>query len=77
MERAFIHQALRQAVDRGLITRQQLRNAQLSETARKMSKMHCGAAVVAIPTTYATGEPFRRALEERLKSMTQTEQIRI
>jgi predicted transcriptional regulator of viral defense system len=36
VERTFIRQALRQAVDRGLITRQQLRNAQLSETARKM-----------------------------------------
>ena len=36
VERTFIRQALRQAVDRGLITRQQLRNAQLGETARKM-----------------------------------------
>ena len=36
VERTFIRQALRQAVDRGLITRQQLRNAELSETARKM-----------------------------------------
>jgi hypothetical protein len=36
VERTFIRQALRQAVDRGLITRQQLRNAQLSETARKV-----------------------------------------
>ena len=36
VERTFIRQALRQAVDRGLITRQQLRNAQLSETSRKM-----------------------------------------
>ena len=36
VERTFIRQALRQAVDRGLITRQQLRNAQLSETAREM-----------------------------------------
>ena len=36
VERTFIRQALRQAVERGLITRQQLRNAQLSETARKM-----------------------------------------
>jgi len=36
VERTFIRQALRQAVDRGLITRQQLRKAQLSETARKM-----------------------------------------
>src|ERR1035437_5271372 len=35
VERTCIRQALRQAVDRGLITRQQLRNAQLSETARK------------------------------------------
>jgi predicted transcriptional regulator of viral defense system len=36
VERTFIRQALRQAVDRGLITRQQLRNAKLSETARTM-----------------------------------------
>ncbi|MFZ0394615.1 MAG: type IV toxin-antitoxin system AbiEi family antitoxin domain-containing protein [Terracidiphilus sp.] len=36
VERTFIRQALRQAVDRGLITRQQLRHEQLSETARKM-----------------------------------------
>src|SRR5208282_92454 len=36
VERNFIRQALRQAVDRGLITGQQLRNAQLSVTARKM-----------------------------------------
>lgn len=36
VERTFIRQALRQAVDRGLIMRQQLRNAQLSESARKI-----------------------------------------
>ena len=36
VERTFIRQALRQAVDRGLIMRQQLRNAELSEAARKM-----------------------------------------
>jgi predicted transcriptional regulator of viral defense system len=36
VERTFIRQALRQALDRGLITRQQLRNAQLSDTARKV-----------------------------------------
>ena len=36
VERTFIRQALRQAVDRGLITRKQIRNAELSETARKM-----------------------------------------
>ena len=36
VERTFIRQALRQAVDRGLITRRQLRNADLSETARTM-----------------------------------------
>src|ERR1035437_5896793 len=35
-ERTFLSQALRKAVDRGLIPRQQLRNAQLSETARKV-----------------------------------------
>jgi len=35
VERTFIRQALRQAVDRGYITRQELRNAELSE-ARKM-----------------------------------------
>jgi hypothetical protein len=36
VERTFIRQALRQAVDGGLITRKQIRNAELSETARKM-----------------------------------------
>lgn len=36
IERTFIRQALRQAVDRGLITRQELRNAKMSETARKI-----------------------------------------
>lgn len=36
VERTFIRQALKQAVDRGLITRQQFRTAQLSETARKI-----------------------------------------
>lgn len=36
VERTFIRQALRQAIDRGLITRQQLRSADLSETARKI-----------------------------------------
>jgi flavin-binding protein dodecin len=36
VERTFIRQALRQAVDRGLITRQQLQIAELSETARNM-----------------------------------------
>jgi hypothetical protein len=36
VERNFIRQALRQAVDRGLITRQQLRSAQMSEAARKV-----------------------------------------
>jgi len=35
-EWTFIRQALRQAVDGGLITRKQIRNAELSETARKM-----------------------------------------
>ena len=35
-ERTFLRQALRQAVDRGLITRQQLQIAELSETARNM-----------------------------------------
>ncbi len=37
VERTFIRQALRQAVDRGLITRQQLRNAKMSEMARKIA----------------------------------------
>jgi hypothetical protein len=37
VERTFIRQALQQAVDRGLITRQQLRNAPMSETARKIA----------------------------------------
>jgi Transcriptional regulator, AbiEi antitoxin len=36
VERNFIRQALRQAVDRGLITRQQIRSAQLSGPARKI-----------------------------------------
>jgi len=36
VERNFIRQAIRQAVDRGLITRQQVRNAQLSRPARKI-----------------------------------------
>lgn len=36
VERTFIRQALLQAVDRGLITRQQLGSAQPSEAARKM-----------------------------------------
>ena len=36
VERNFIWQALRQAVDRGLITRQQIRSAQMSEPARKI-----------------------------------------
>jgi predicted transcriptional regulator of viral defense system len=35
-ERNFIRQALRQAVDRGLITRQQIRNARMSGPARKI-----------------------------------------
>jgi len=36
VEQTFIRQALLQAVDRGLVTRQQFRSADLSETARKM-----------------------------------------
>ena len=36
VERNFIRQALRQAVDRGLITRQQIRSAQMSGPARKI-----------------------------------------
>jgi hypothetical protein len=36
VERNFIRQAIRQAVDRGLITRQQIRNSQLSGPARKI-----------------------------------------
>ncbi len=35
VERKFIRQALRQTVDRGLITRQQIRNARMSGPARK------------------------------------------
>ena len=35
VERNFIRQALRQAVDRGLITRQQIRNRQMSAPTRK------------------------------------------
>ena len=37
VERTFIRQALRQAVDRGLITRRQLRDASMGETARKIT----------------------------------------
>lgn len=36
VEQRFIRQALRQAVDRGLITRQQIRNARMSVPAHKM-----------------------------------------
>jgi predicted transcriptional regulator of viral defense system len=36
VERSFIRQAVRQALDRGLITRGQIRNAQLSDPARKI-----------------------------------------
>ncbi|MBZ5521194.1 MAG: type IV toxin-antitoxin system AbiEi family antitoxin domain-containing protein [Acidobacteriia bacterium] len=36
VERNFIRQALRQAIDRGLITRQQIRSTQLSGPARKI-----------------------------------------
>jgi predicted transcriptional regulator of viral defense system len=36
VERAFIRQALRQAIDRGLITRQQIRSVRMSEPARKI-----------------------------------------
>jgi hypothetical protein len=36
VERRFIRQALRQAIDRGLVTRQQLRSADLSETTRRI-----------------------------------------
>ncbi|MHB1935001.1 MAG: type IV toxin-antitoxin system AbiEi family antitoxin domain-containing protein [Acidobacteriaceae bacterium] len=38
VERNFIRQALRQAVDRGLITRQQIRNAKLSGPARRIAE---------------------------------------
>ena len=37
VERTFIRQALRQAVDRGLITRRQLRDASMGEIARKIT----------------------------------------
>jgi hypothetical protein len=37
VERNFIRQALRQSVDRGLITRRQLRDTPMSQTARKIS----------------------------------------
>jgi hypothetical protein len=36
VERTFVRQALRQAVESGLVTRQQLRNARMSDTARKV-----------------------------------------
>jgi len=38
VERSFIHQALRQAVDRGVIARQQIRDAHLSEPAGEIIK---------------------------------------
>ncbi len=36
VERNFIHQAITQAVDRGLITREQIRNTKMSGPARKI-----------------------------------------
>jgi predicted transcriptional regulator of viral defense system len=36
VEQTFIGQALRQAADRGLITRQQIQNAEMTETVRKI-----------------------------------------
>ena len=36
VERTFVRQAIRQAVESGLVTRQQLRNARMSDTARKV-----------------------------------------
>jgi hypothetical protein len=36
VERTFVRQALRQAVESGLVTRPQLRNARMSDTARKV-----------------------------------------
>ena len=36
VERTFIRQALRQSVERGLISRQQIRNAQMSGSVRKI-----------------------------------------
>jgi hypothetical protein len=36
VQRNFIRQALRQAIERGLITRQHIRNAQLGQPARKI-----------------------------------------
>lgn len=44
VERSFIRQALRQAIDRGLITRQQMRNTQLSGPARKIIGQALGRA---------------------------------
>jgi predicted transcriptional regulator of viral defense system len=44
VERSFIRQALRQAIDRGLITRQQVRNTQLSGPARKIIGQALGRA---------------------------------
>jgi hypothetical protein len=37
VERNFLRQSLRQAVDRGLITRREIRDASMSETARKIT----------------------------------------
>ena len=44
VERNFIRQALTQAVDRGMITRQQIRNAQLTEPTRKVIEAILGEA---------------------------------
>ena len=76
VERNFIRQALRQAVDRGLITRQQIRNARMSGPARKfVEEVAAASCIMPSPRTYATAGAFRRALEERLKRASLTDQI--
>ena len=63
VERNFIRQALRQAVDRGLITRQQIRNARMSGPARKIvEEVAAASCIMPSPRTYATAGAFRRAL---------------
>jgi len=48
IEPTFIRQALSQALERGLITRQQLRKAQLNGRARKMvEEVHGGTLTLA------------------------------
>jgi len=68
VERNFIRQAITQAVDRGLITRPDIRSRQMSETSPQDFRRSAAASgIMPAPRTYATAEAFRRAVEERLK----------